>query len=100
MSQERGAVSGSTLQARNWLEGAGIGILLTLGLTWNQLSPTHLDLYHKLLPVTSIVRAITLWLAIACLLGTAVVWLLDKMALTGRRPLEALLWGLLFAGLA
>ena len=83
------------VQARMWLEGAGVGILLTLGLTWNQLSPTHLDLYHKLLPITLVLRAITLGLVLACVLGLAVVWALDRLDRSGK----TLLWALLFAGL-
>src|SRR5579875_1608477 len=81
---------------RDVLEGAGIGILLTIGLTWNQLSPTHLDLYHKLLPVVTVVRALTLGLIVACLAGIAVIAFLDRLDRAGR----TLLWGLLFSGLA
>jgi hypothetical protein len=98
MAPSPGGASGTSggSHTRTWLEGAGIGILLTLGLTWNQLSPTHLDLYHKLLPVTTVVRAIALGQVAACLVGIALIVLLDRLDHAGR----TLLWTLLFAGLA
>lgn len=88
--------AGRTPWASGWLQGAGIGILLTLGLTWNQLSATHLDLYHKLLPINTVLRAIALTLAAACLLGALLIWALDRVDAAGR----TLLWALLFAVLA
>ncbi|MFT4111162.1 sulfatase-like hydrolase/transferase [Silvibacterium sp.] len=81
------------MKTRLWLEGAGTGIVFSIGLCWNQISPTHLYLYHRLLPVTTMVRATTIDLVLACLLGTAIVWLLDKIDSQGR----TLLW-LAFAG--
>lgn len=65
------------MKARTWLEGAGAGILLTIGLTWNQLSSYHLDLYHRQLPIDTVVRAIAIDVVLVSLLGAAIVWLLD-----------------------
>ena len=58
---------------RSWLEAAGAALLLAPGLIWNQLSPTHLDLYHRLLPITAVVRALAL--------DVLVLWLLAVLAL-------------------
>jgi hypothetical protein len=78
------------------IEGCGIGILLTLGLTWKQLSSYHLDLYHRQLPVTTVVRAIAIDLLLVSLLGVVVLWLLRRFDPEHR----TLLWGVLAAGLA
>uniref|UniRef100_A0A372IM10 Sulfatase N-terminal domain-containing protein n=1 Tax=Paracidobacterium acidisoli TaxID=2303751 RepID=A0A372IM10_9BACT len=68
--------------------------MFSLGICWNQISPTHIYLYHRLLPVTTVVRATVIDLVLACLLGTALVWLLDRIDAKGR----TLLW-LIFATL-
>lgn len=78
------------------IEGCGIGILLTLGLTWKQLSSYHLDLYHRQLPVTTVVRAIAIDLLLVSLVGVVVLWLLRRFDPEQR----SLLWGVLAAGLA
>ena len=84
------------MKARTWLEGAGTGILLTIGLTWNQLSSYHLDLYHRQLPITSVIRAIAIDVVLVSLFGTAVVWLLNRIDARCR----TLLWTLFAAILA
>lgn len=60
---------------RTWLEGAGAALLLAPGYIWNQLSRTHLDLYHRLLPITTVVRALAI--------DVVVLWLLAVLALRG-----------------
>jgi hypothetical protein len=82
----------TAIKGRLWLEGAGTGIVLSLGLCWNQISPTHIYLYHRLLPVTTVVRATVIDLVLACLFGTALLWVLDRIDAKGR----TLLW-LVFA---
>jgi hypothetical protein len=78
------------------LEGAGTGILLTLGLTWDHLSSYHLDLYHRQLPITSVIRAVNIDLLAACLFGILVVWLLHRVDAKNR----TLLWALFAAAVA
>jgi hypothetical protein len=78
------------------LEGAGTGLLLTLGLTWNQLSSYHLDLYHRQLPISTVIRAIDIDLLLACAFGIFLVWLLRRVD-PGNRTL---LWILFAAALA
>jgi len=82
-------------KGRIWLEGAGVGILLTLGFTWNQLSSYHLDLYHRLLPITTVLRAFAIYVMLACLFGVGLLWLLDKLDRRGK----TLLWALFGAAL-
>jgi hypothetical protein len=42
------------LTARRLLEAAGVGMVFVLPYVWVQLSPGYKDLYHRLLPVTSV----------------------------------------------
>lgn len=88
--------------ARCWIEGAGAALLLAPGYVWNQLSWTHLDLYHRLLPITAVVRALAIDVAVLWLVATLVVRLLDwTIARVGgegllgpRRGFVGLLWAL------
>ena len=77
------------------LKGAGAGILLTLGLTWNQLSSFHLDLYHRQLPIITVIRAIAIDVALVSLLGALVVWLLRCVDAQSR----SILWAFFAAAL-
>lgn len=84
---------------RSWgyrsLQGAGAGILLTIGLSWDQLSPTHLDLFHRLLPINTIVCAIAVDLILASVLATLAFWLFDRIDGRGRSLLWVLVGGFL-----
>lgn len=86
----------STSKFGEVIEGCGVGILLTLGLTWNQLSGYHLDLYHRQLPVTTVVRAIAIDLLLVSLLGAVLLWLLRRFDGEHR----TLLWGVFASSLA
>jgi hypothetical protein len=90
---------------RCWLEGAGAALLLAPGVVWNQLSWTHLDLYHRLLPITTVVRALAIDVALLSVFAMVVVRLLEKADGPGpgppfRRRLLLLLWALWFGVLA
>jgi hypothetical protein len=78
------------MNAQKFLEGAGAGILLTLGLTWNNLSSWHLDLYGRQLPINTVVRAIAIDLAVISVACAGLLWLLERIDLPGR----TLLWAL------
>lgn len=92
---------------RSWLEGAGAAILLTPGLMWLQLSRTHIDLYHRLLPLTTVDRALALDLVQLSLAAMVMVRGLEaaerRFGMTpggaGRR-LILLVWALWFGLLA
>jgi hypothetical protein len=102
-STNKDHVSGSPgTWARCSIEGAGASILLAPGLIWNQLSQTHLDLYHRLLPITTVVRALAIDVAILWLLATLALRLLDAIMArrVDRRSLWLLLWALWFGLLA
>jgi Sulfatase len=60
------------------LEGCGIAILLMLKYLWWHISPTHTDLFHRLLPMNSVYGGVVIDLAVLCLICTGVVWLLDR----------------------
>lgn len=99
--------SGRSSWARCWLEGAGAALLLAPGLIWNQLSQTHLDLYHRLLPITSVVRALAIDVALLWPLATLVVRAVEwvTVRLSGSRPADRrnlwpLMWALWFGMLA
>lgn len=67
------------MNARKLLEGAGAGILLTLGLIWNDLSIYRLDLYRRQLPINTVVRAVTIDLVVVSAICVAVLWLLERV---------------------
>jgi hypothetical protein len=78
------------------LAGCGAGIILTLGLTWNQLSSFHLDLYHRQLPIDTVLRAIAIDVVVVSLLCAAFLWLLQRVDGAHR----TLLWTLFASILA
>ena len=83
------------MSARRWLEGAGAGILLSLGLIWNDLSIYRLDIYQRQLPVNTVVRAVTIDLLVLSLVCVGLIWLLERV--DGR--IQTLLWGAFGAAL-
>jgi Sulfatase len=70
----------------SWLEAAGAALLLAPGLIWNQLSSTHLDLYHRLLPITAVVRALALDVAVLSLLAVLALRALERIAGRNASP--------------
>jgi hypothetical protein len=105
--------AGRSSWARCWLEGAGAAILLAPGLLWTELSQTHIDQYHRLLPLTAVARALAVDLAALSLLAMVVVGGLERLSgardagLGGpagvddnRRRVVGLLWALWFGLLA
>ena len=88
-----------TSWARCWLEGAGAAILMAPGLIWSELSPTHIDAYHRLLPLTTVARALAVDLVLLSLPGMLIARGLEALttrrtgaSLNGRRNLFPLLW--------
>lgn len=65
-------------KARLWLEGAGAGILLALGLIWNDLSIYRLDIYQRQMPINTVVRAVTIDLVLICIACVVLLWLLER----------------------
>lgn len=92
-SPERAAAAPARSWPRLLLEGAGAGILLTLGLIWNDLSVYRLDMYRRELPVNSVVRAVTIDLVILSLACVGVLLLLERV----DRRVRTLLWGVFAA---
>ncbi len=100
--------AGRSSWARCWLEGAGAAILLAPGLLWTELSQTHIDQYHRLLPLTTVARALAVDLAALSLLAMMVVRVLERLSRAGggtganenRRLVAGLLWALWFGLLA
>lgn len=84
------------MKARKFLEGAGAGILLTLGVTWNNLSSWHLDLYGRQLPINTVVRAIAIDLVLISLACAGLLWLVEHV----DRKDDTLLWALFASALA
>ncbi len=84
------------MNARKYLEGSGAGILLTLGLTWNNLSSWNLDLYGRQLPISTVVRAIAVDLVLISLACTGLLWLLERV----DRDSKTLFWALFASALA
>jgi hypothetical protein len=87
--------------ARCSLEAAGAALLLAPGYIWNQLSQTHLDLYHRLLPITTVVRALTIDVALLWLVAIAVLrileWITARRSIAepgSHRNLRGLVWAL------
>jgi hypothetical protein len=82
--------------------------LLAPGLLWTELSQTHIDQYHRLLPLTTVARALAVDLAGLSLLAMVVVRVLERLSSAGdgagadenRRGAGALLWALWFGLLA
>ncbi|HEY1806958.1 MAG TPA: sulfatase-like hydrolase/transferase [Acidobacteriaceae bacterium] len=62
-----------------WLEGAGAAILLMPGLLWNELSPTHIDGYHRLLPLTTVARALAIDLVLLSLAALGMIRMLERV---------------------
>ncbi len=98
--------AGRSLWARFSIEGAGAALLLAPGLIWNQLSGSHLDLYHRLLPITSVVRVQVLDVAVLWMFAALVLRTLEWAAGRGgtsppaRRDFRILVWALWFGLLA
>jgi len=84
------------MKARRLLEGAGAGILLTLGLIWNDLSTFHLDLYQRQLPINTVVRAVAIDLVLVSLACAGLLWLFERV----DRGDRTLLWALFASALA
>ena len=89
------------------MEGGGAALLLAPGLIWNQLSQTHLDLYHRLLPINTVVRALAIDVAVLWVLATLALRGLELVAgrgegsrSTGRSNFRLLVWALWFGLLA
>ena len=82
----------TTHSRNNWLqilfEGCGAGILLMLRYTWLHISPVHVDLYHRLLPMNTVYGGVAIDLAVVCVLCAGVLWLLERFDGEGR----TLLW--------
>jgi hypothetical protein len=76
------------MTARRLLEAAGIAIVFSAPFVFVQLAPGNHDLYHRLLPVTSVDRGLLLDLGVAFLLSAAMLWALDR----ARPRLKALGW--------
>jgi hypothetical protein len=96
---------GRSSWARIWQEGAGAAILLAPGLLWTELSQTHIDQYHRLLPLTTVAWALAVGLAALSLLAMVVVRVLERLSSAGdgaesRRRVAGLLWALWFGLLA
>lgn len=78
---------------RRWLEGAGAAILLAPGLLWTQISHTRIDVYHRLLPLNTVVRAIAVDLILLSVLAMLVIRGLEWKRPPGdRRQFQSLLW--------
>jgi hypothetical protein len=102
---ERTIPSHGSSWGRCWLEGAGAAILLSPGLLWSELSRTHIDLYHRLLPLTTVQRALAIDLIVLSLGAMVVIRLLDRTASPSRGAhrggrLVVLVWALWFGLLA
>ena len=83
------------------MEGAGAALLLSPGYIWTQLSRTHLDLYHRLLPINTVVRALAVDVAVLWLAAALATGWLERMAggrwtggEQGRGSLAGLVWAL------
>ena len=86
---------------RSCLEGAGAALLMAPGLTWLELSPSDLIDYHRLLPLTTVDRALAVDLALLSVLGTLAVLGLEALvarrgwpAWRGTKSYVPLLWAL------
>lgn len=93
--------------ARTALEGAGAAILLMPGLLWEQLSPGHTNLYHRLLPLTTVARALAIDLVLLSLAGLGVILMLETVSQRAegsgnpkRQRIAAVLWAIWLSLLA
>lgn len=76
------------------LEGCGASVLLMLRYAWPHLSPLHVDLYHRILPMNTVYGAVAIDLVIACLFCTGIFWLLERFDPDGNT-----LWWVLVAAI-
>jgi len=66
------------------LEGCGAGILLMFRYFWLHLSPVHVDLYHRLLPMNTVYGAVAIDVVMMCFVCTIGLWLLNRFDAKGR----------------
>ena len=76
------------MTARRVLEAAGVGMLFVLPFVWTQLSPGYKELYHHLLPLTSVAGGLLLDLLAISLLSLAAFAVIDRM----RSRQQAIAW--------
>jgi hypothetical protein len=76
------------MKTRPWLQGGGVAMLYLLPPLAEFLSPARINLYHQLLPVTTLTRGLLLDLLVLGLLGGIAFALLDRA--TPR--LKQILW--------
>jgi hypothetical protein len=93
--------------SRCWLEGAGAAILLAPGLIWTELSQTHIDQFHRLLPLNTVARALAIDLVILSLVAMLALRGIETLVarFRGRGPSTfrdfiLLVWALWFGLLA
>ena len=91
--------------SRSWLEGAGAAILLAPGLLWLQLSQSHVDAFHRLLPLTTVTRALAVDLALLSLASMMVIRGLEAQGahyttIAARRSVPVPVWAMWFGLLA
>lgn len=84
------------MSARTFFQGCGIGIVLTLSYTWEQLAADHIDgLYLRVLPVSTVSAGAVIDLIAAALLGWGLLLLLDRLDGAQKTPVWLLLTALL-----
>jgi hypothetical protein len=77
------------MKTRSWLQGGGLAMLYLLPLIAMFLAPTQYDLYHQVMPITSLTRGALLdLLLLGFLLGLGLVWLHHLKS----RPLQRWMW--------
>lgn len=70
---------------KNFFEGSGIAIALTLPYLWQPLAPTHINgLYLRALPVNTIAGGTAIDVTVAALLGWIALELLDRHDRSGK----------------
>lgn len=102
MPAHSGKTGQSSLWFRRWLEGAGAAILLAPGLLWTQISHTRIDVYHRLLPLNTVVRALAVDLILLSVLAMLAIRALEwkSPGSESRRRFWSLVWALWFGLLA
>ncbi len=66
------------MTARRLAEASGVGVLFVLPFVWAQLSPENIDMYHRLLPMTSVAGGLLLaWVGMT-LLSLAAFAVIDR----------------------